>query len=381
MKLSCTRDNLYQGLAITSHLTGKNVNLPILSNVLMKTEGGSLRLTTTNLEMATSCLVRGKVEEEGDFTVPSKLFFDYVSLLPNENVALEVGGDALSVGCGKYKTKIKGLSASEFPLIPPVSGGKKYSVSAELLRSALSQVLFAVAGNESRPELAGVSVSFHDPSAGKGKVTLAATDSYRLAERTVALLPDSEQAAFNVIVPARALGEVARILSLFKDSIDAPEAVVIQLTENQVVFSCGPVELTSRTIEGTYPDYKQIIPKTFQSEAVIRRDDLIKAVKTASLFSRTGLFDVTLSIDPSGGEMTVSATDATRGENTATCSADVTGSANTITVNYRYLLDGLNAINTDEILFQAIDGANPCLIRPKGEDVEGYQYIVMPIKQ
>jgi len=380
MKLSCTKDNLHQGLAITSHLTGKNVNLPILGNVLMKTEGGSLRLTTTNLEMATTCVVRGKVEEEGDFTVPSKLFFDYVALLPNKNVELEVTNDSLAVKCGQYKTKIKGLSSSEFPLIPPVSGGKKYNLDPESFRSALSQVLFAVAGNESRPELAGVSMKFHDASTGKGKLTMAATDSYRLAERTAPLAAGSDDGAQDVIVPARALGEVLRILSLFKDSVDVPETITIELADNQAVFSFGPVELTSRTIEGTYPDYQQIIPKSFQTEAVLKRDELIKAVKTASLFSRTGLFDVTLRVLPDQKSFQVSATDANRGENTAVCEADATGSENMITVNFRYLLDGLNAMSTDEILFQAIDGANPCLIKPKTETDE-YLYIVMPIKQ
>lgn len=380
MKLSCTKDNLHQGLAITAHVTGKNVNLPILGNVLMKTEGGSLRLTTTNLEMATTCVVRGKVEEEGDFTVPSKLFFDYVALLPNENVELEVADDNLSVKCGQHTTKIKGLSSSEFPLIPPVSGGNKYLLDPESFRGALSQVLFAVAGNESRPELAGVSMRFHDASAGKNKLTMAATDSYRLAERTASLASGSSDKAQDVIVPARALGEVLRILSLFKDSVDMPENISIELADNQIVFEFGPVELTSRTIEGNYPDYQQIIPKSFQTEAVLKREELIKAVKTASLFSRTGLFDVTLKVLPEQKAFQVSATDANRGENTAVCEVDATGSENMITVNYRYLLDGLNAMNTDEVLFQAIDGANPCLIKPKTETDE-YLYIVMPIKQ
>lgn len=381
MKLSCTRDNLHQGLAITSHLTSKNVNLPILNNVLMKTEGGSLRLTTTNLEMATSCLVRGKVEEEGEFTVPSKLFFDYVSLLPNEGVSLSLDGESLAVECGSYKTKIVGMAASEFPLVPPVTGENKFTVSADALRGALSRVLFAVASNESRPELAGVSVRFHDAASGQGKLTLAATDSYRLAEYVVDLGEGSSDKPFEVIVPSRALGEVSRILSLFKDGVEAPKDVVFQLADNQIVFNFGPVELTSRTIEGTYPDYRQIIPANFQTEAVVGRDELIKAVKTASLFSRTGLFDVTLDFSPDEKSMSVSSTDASRGENTASCGAEVTGSRNVITVNYRYLLDGLNAMSTDQVVVQAIDGANPCLVVPKDDTLGAYQYIVMPIKQ
>ena len=146
------------------------------------------------------------------------------------------------------------------------------------------------------------------------------------------------------------------------------------------MFTYGSVELISRTIEGNYPDYKQIIPKQFQTETVLDRDDFGKAVKTASLFSRTGLFDVTLNLDPTTKQLSVKALDASRGENTAVCGADISGQKNTVTVNYRYLLDGLNAMETEEVLFQMIDPSNPCLVTPKDTSMQ-YLYIVMPIKQ
>src|SRR3989338_6352491 len=181
MKLSCTRDNLYQALAITSHLTSKNVSLPVLQNVLVKTSGGTIVFTTTNLEIAIRCCVRGKVETEGEATVPSKLFFDFVSLLPNENVQMELHGEALGVACGKYKTKVNGLPASDFPLVPSVKGVWSCLVPADALRRSLSRVLFASATNESRPELTGVCFQFERTDRGS-VLTLAATDSYRLAE-------------------------------------------------------------------------------------------------------------------------------------------------------------------------------------------------------
>ena len=137
MKLSCTKENLHQALSITSHLTSKNINLPILQNVLLKVEGGSIRFTTTNLEMAIGCTVRGKVEEPGEHTIPSKLFFDYVSLLPNEIVNLVVDGDIASIECGSNKTKIKGINSSEFPLVPEVKQIRSYEVPAEAFRNAL----------------------------------------------------------------------------------------------------------------------------------------------------------------------------------------------------------------------------------------------------
>src|SRR3989339_1554678 len=181
MKLSCTRENLHQGLSITSHLTTKNTNLPILQNVLVKTEGGTIRFTTTNLEIAIHCTIRGKIEEPGEYTIPSKLFFDYISLLPNETIRIQADDQRVHIECGTHKTKINGLSSSEFPLVPHVEGGTSFQIPVESFKKALSQVLFAVATNESRPELTGVSFQFFNFE-GEGRLTLASTDSYRLAE-------------------------------------------------------------------------------------------------------------------------------------------------------------------------------------------------------
>lgn len=378
MKFSCTKDNLFQGLAATSHITGKNVNLPILNNTLLQVDKKGIRLTTTNLEMAVVCTVRGKVDEEGEFTTPSKLLFDYVNLLPNERVDVEREDQVLRIECEDNQTQIQGLAATEFPLVPPVTGDKSFELDAAEFRGALSQVLFAVASNESRAELSGVSFQFGKSTDGRATLTMASTDSYRLAERTLVLDGSSESTETNVIIPARTLSEVSRILGIFRDDVDAEKRLQIRLSEAQVVFKYGSVELTSRTIEGTYPDYRQIIPTTFKTEATVSRESLIKAVKTASLFSRTGLFDVTLSLNPATG-ITVSANDSARGKNTARTEAIMQGEPNSITVNSRYLLDGLSSVGTDEVRLGVNDGANPCLVRPKGK--EGYLYLVMPIKQ
>lgn len=378
MKLSCTRENLHQGLSITSHLTSKNINLPVLQNVLVKADGGSIRFTATNLEIAVSCTVRGKVDAGGEFTVPSKLFFDYVSLLPNETVTVEGSGTSLSVSCAGNKTRMNGLPASEFPLVPEVSTSRSYRIPVIGLRAALSQVLFAVATNESRPELAGVCARFTADGTAS-TLTLAATDSYRLAEAVVGLPAGSVQEEFQAILPSRTLSEVNRILSVFKDEVDSPSDITLRLSDNQAVFHFGSVELVSRLIEGNYPDYRQIIPKSFQTQVVLDRDDFMKAVKTASLFSRTGLFDVTLEFDAPAKRLRVKATDAARGENVAECEAAIEGTDNKVTVNFRYLLDGLSACGSDQVAFKMIDGGNPCLLTPK--EGNGYLYIVMPIKQ
>ncbi len=378
MKLSCTRDNLHQGLAITSHMMTKNVNLPILQNVLVKAEGGIIRFTATNLEMAVNCTVRGKVEEAGQYTIPSKLFFDYVSLLPNETIRIETQDQNARVECGSHKTKIHGLGASEFPLVPRVEGGKAFQIPVEEFKRALFQVLFAVATNESRPELTGVAFSFF-PHEGEGRLTLASTDSYRLAEKTIPLVSSVDE-PFSIVVPSKTLHEVNRILSVFKDDVELPSSLTMHLSNAQLVFTYGHVELISRTIDEKYPDYKSIVPSHFQTHTEIDREDFVKAVKTASLFSRTGLNDIVLTFHPEGRELSVSATDATRGDNTTNCSADITGQQNSVTVNYRYLLDGLQAITSDQVVFEMIDAGNPCLLSPK-DTTDVYRYVIMPIKQ
>lgn len=380
MKLSVTRENLYQGLAITSRVSTKNVNLPILSNVLLQADAGGLKLISTNLEIAITCQIRGKVEQQGEYTVPSKLFFDYVSLLPNDRVDMDLLDDALAVSCAKSKTKIKGISAGEFPLVPPVSGEQSYSVSVSELQQTLSQTLFACATNESRPELSGVLLSFHDAVAGKGKLVLAATDSYRLAEATMSLTGGSD-APKRVIVPQRTLAELVRIFSVFKDDVEAPPAVEIDITDNQIVFRYGSVALTSRTIEGNYPDYRQIIPTTSKTQFKIDKADLVQAIKAASLFSKTGLYDVELSIDPDNGNVTLLSTDSTRGENQAVVDATVIGDTNRITLNFRYLLDGVGAMRGTVITMKVIDAGSPCILEPEEMPNEKYQYIVMPIRQ
>ncbi len=378
MKLTCTRDNLHQGLSITSHLMTKNVNLPILQNVMVKAEGGTIKFTTTNLEMAVNCVVRGKVEESGEYTIPSKLFFDYVSLLPNDTIQLEVDNHRVDVSCGTQKTQINGLSASEFPLVPQVDGEQLIEIPVADLRESISQVLFAVATNESRPELTGVLFKF-SPFSNEGRLILTSTDSYRLTEKTIATISPIEK-NFSVIIPSKTLSELSRILSVFKDDEDLPTGVTMNISSNQVVFVYGPVELISRTIEEQYPAYESIIPTQFQTEAIVDRSDLTKAVKTASLFSRTGLFDVTLEFDTTTGKVSVKGLDATRGENVSSCDSQIIGQSNSVTVNFRYLLDGLGAISTNEVVFKMIDLNNPCLITAKKNDPD-YKYILMPIKQ
>lgn len=374
MQFSVTKDNLQKGLAVVSHVSSKQVNLPVLQNVHIKAEGGSIVLSTTNLELAVRVQLRGKIDQPGEYTVPSKLFYDFVTLLPSDRVDVECLGTTLDVSCGETATSINGIEASEFPLIPSAETTRTLSLPGSLFREGLMQVQFAVSTSEARPELSGVYVQFQ-----KDQVILAATDSYRLAERVLHCAGLQEEK--NVILPAQTISEVLRMLSVLKDDPEVEDTLTIRFSENQIVFQYGFVELISRTIDGTYPDYRQIIPSVFKTEAIVGREELIQALKTASLFSRQGIFDVTMKVLASEQKVQVMATEATRGKNTASCPADVKGDENGMAVNFRYVLDGLNATKSEGVTVKLIDALNPCIIMPNGELEKGaYTYIVMPIR-
>lgn len=377
MNFACTQENLLQGLLLVSHVPGKNVNLPILNNVFFKTEEGGLTLSTTNLEMAVSASVRGRVEEGGEFTVPAKLLLDYVSLLSSGKVELVVKNDVLEVRADEKSTSIKGMPASEFPLIPKLAKEGGYRLSSAGLRQAIGRVVFAVSTSESRPELAGVACFFHGGTS-ENRLVLAATDSYRLAETSVSLSSGSDAREARCIVPARAILEASRILSVYTDDLAMPEEVSWLLTESQFVLSYGKVELISRLIEGSFPDYKQIIPTQFRSVVTVIRGELIKAIRAAALFARQGLFDVHFELSPDG-QLKISSADTGTGSHTTVLKVAAGQEANHVTLNYKYVLDGLGVMTGETILFQMIDAMNPVVFKPAEGD--GFQYVVMPIRQ
>lgn len=384
MKFSCTQENLKRGLLATGSVAGKNVNLPILSNVLLKIDGSAIQLISTNLEIAVRCVIRGKVDDGGEFTVPSKLFLDYVNILPDDRIDLEMTDGYLRIACRKNSTKIKGIPSSEFPLIPSIERGEVIHLPAATLKRALNQVNFAVSSIESRPELTGALFNVN-PEFAPGSLVIAATDSYRLSEKTLKLASEgggiSTAKRLSAIVPGRTLHEVSRILALFKDGELGEYQVEISFGEGQVAFRFGDIELVSRLVDGKYPEYRPIIPEKYTSEAVFHRSDVAQAVKGASLFSRAGLQDVHFRLEPSEG-LVVSSSEGQMGKNDSTVEAQVSGPQNAITLNYRYFLDGLSALETPKARLRVIDAMNPCVLAADGEGAgEKLTYIVMPIKQ
>ncbi|MEA3464358.1 MAG: DNA polymerase III subunit beta [Patescibacteria group bacterium] len=389
MKITTLQENFKFGLFTVSHITGKNVNLPILNNVLIKTETGGIKLITTNLEIGIISTIRGKVEKEGSFTVDAKIISDYIGLLPNKKVSVEQKENDLLMNCENYKTKINGQSAEEYPLIPKVDKKIYYSAQINEFKQALSQVIFAVSTSEARMELSGVLFSFTN-----NNLTMAATDSYRLAEKKINIKTNSEEDK-NIIVPAKTLQELIRILSGGPDAGEVGNEIMeikFYLSENQILFTHGSTELVSRLIEGQYPDYKQIIPVNIKTNIEINKAELVRAVKVASLFSKTGINDINLDFPAGKNQAVISSVSGQTGENITGLDAQVKGDDNSMVINHRYLLDGLNNINSEMIKIEVIDSNTPCILRPsvsaapsgaaagKGKN-EDYLYIIMPIKQ
>jgi len=370
MKFICTQENLHKGLQIVSHVSGRNAALPILNNVLLKVKDNLIILSATNLEIGISAVIRGKVEEQGEFTIQAKLFTDFISFLPHENVEVELKDESFHISCGSQQTVIKGVGASEFPLIPEIVREKPFVIKTNDLRSGLAQTMFSVMVDEARPEISGVLFDFNN-----NFLTVAGTDSYRLAEKKIALKASGATEEKKAIIPLRTLQELYRILS----DNDAVEEVAIYLDDNQILFKYGETEIISRLVEGQYPDYQQIIPTNQKTKALVKTSEFTRIVKAASLFCKPGINDIKLTFVSAQGELIVSSINNAIGENLAKIEAKINGEDNEAVFNYRYLLDGLNNIGADEISLELVSESAPGILKKAGDD--SYLYIIMPIRQ
>jgi DNA polymerase-3 subunit beta len=377
MKIICTQENLNRSLFIVNNIAGKNINLPILNNVLIRVENKIITLSTTNLEIGVHCSVRGRIEKEGSFTVPARLLTDFISLLTKEQFELSVDNDELVITSKNHQAKIKGLPADDFPLIPQIEKKTPFICDAQEFKKAISQVVFAITINETRPEISGVLFNFN---AQKATLTLVGTDSYRLAEKTLPL-KKTTTTNHKIIVPLKTVQEIARILGSFKEEdLGQENNIEIYLSEeNQILFSVNEVNLISRVIEGQYPEYKEIIPTTFKIQAIMDKQNFINIIKTSSLFSQTGINSVNLEFLSQDQVIKVSSANLQTGEEISQLEGKIEGQDNKIALNYRFLLDGLAALTEDEVLIEVIDKDTPCLIKSPGK--EDYLYIIMPIRQ
>ncbi len=371
MNISVMQENLARGLGIVGRAVSGRATLPVLANVLLRTENAGLKLTATNLEIGINCWVPGKVTDEGEITVPAKLLADLVSSLPNQRIDLIYSAKdrTLKVTCGGSKSSIKGIEADEFPVVAAIGDTPATSADSRALRDALGEVVFAAASDESRPILTGVLTRLAGDT-----MTLAAADNYRIAVRSLALAkPVSPE--MTIVVPARSYAELMRILP------DAEESIEITVTPNksQVLFHVDGIDLVSRLIEGQFPNYEPIIPTEHTSRAVIDREAFLAGARRASIFARDSANIVKVELGGEAGDgISITAHAADVGDAADSLEATVEGQATTIAFNARYLIDVLSNLGADEAALELSGPLAPGVIRGVGKD--DYVHVIMPVR-
>lgn len=367
MKFTCTQENLAHGLSAVSRVASKSAVLAILNNVLLIAEDGRVQLQTTNLELAIIVTIRAKVDVPGRYTVPSRLLTEFISLLGNERVTLELVTGGLHVSSGHTQTTIKGAPAEDFPVLPTHDAPTETSMPATTLRRALEGVIFAAANDESRPEISGTLLAL----SGK-HCTVAATDSYRLAENKTTTLSTIEVDR-KAIVPSRTAQELLRLTP------DDETVVKIYLGDDQARFLLPDIEIVSRVIEGQYPDYQQIIPTNWTTKVVCDREELVANIRATSLFCKAGINDLTLTVHPEKKTLELTAANAQLGEHAATVPAEIEGDGLSIVFNFRYLLDGVQSLGGRVTTLELQDHNAPGVLR-NAERADAL-YLLMPIRQ
>jgi DNA polymerase-3 subunit beta len=370
MNISVMQENLARGLGIVSRAVSSRATLPVLANVLLKTEDAGLKLTATNLEIGINCWVPGKVEAEGEITVPAKLLTDLVSSLPNQRIDLELSPKdrTLKVSSGNSRSSIKGIDADEFPVVAAIGESPATSAASRDLRDALGEVVFAAASDESRPILTGVLTKL----AGE-VMTLAAADNYRIAVRSLAT-GRAVSPEISIVVPARSYAELMRILPDSDDPID----ITITPNKSQVLFHVEGIDLVSRLIEGQFPNYEPVIPTAHTSRAVIDREAFLAGARRASIFARDSANIVKVELGGDGEGLSITAHAADVGDNADTLDAALDGQATTIAFNARYLIDVLSNLRADEAALELSGPLAPGVIRGVGKD--DYVHVIMPVR-
>ena len=399
MRVSCLQENLAKGLAIVGRAVSSRSTMPVLANILLEARDNQLRLAATNLEIGVTCWIGAKVEDEGSITVPARLLTDFVNSLPPDRIDMELTArtQTLNLRCANFDANMKGIDAANFPIIPTIDGvsgddggmeGMRIELEASGLRKMVDQVVFAAASDESRPTLTGVEVTFKE-----GRITLAATDGYRLSVRSAHVDGSMPDVPITVIVPARSLGELARVSADADES--RPVQVLVTRERNQILFQVWGkggeskggafhrVELASQLIDANFPDYRAIIPKTHSTRTVVDTASLLKAVRVAFLFARDNANIVRLKIQPAngsgGGHVSLAATSSDMGDSVNDLEAMIEGDDLEISFNAKYLIDVLSQIDEPQVVLETTQPTRPGTIRPLGIGEDVFLHVVMPM--
>lgn len=362
MKLQVTQANLSKALSTVARIANTRGTLPILANVLLKTENNRLSIAATNLDIAITHFVGSKIEKEGAITVPARLMQDFISNLPEGVINLELNENKLKITTDQYQSTINGISAEDFPVMPAISGGSTWNLPTSQFKKSLGQVVFAASNDDARPVL--TSVYFW---ANSGQIMAVATDSYRLAEASIGKTKND----FNFLLPASAAQDLLRIVT------DNEEQVVITHDDQQVRFEAGDITLVARLIEGNYPDYKKLIPAKFNTTAKLKKSDFTNIAKVSSLFARESAGSITINASAEDSQVSINAIASQLGENTASAAANVTASGE-VTLNSRYLIDALSAFSAEEIEFCFNGKLEPCILKSASEP--NYLHLIMPLR-
>jgi DNA polymerase-3 subunit beta len=373
MKLTILQENLARGLSTVSRAVSPRSTLPVLSNILIATDEGRLRLSATNLELGITCWIGAKVEEEGSTTVPARTFSDLVGTLPQEqvNLSLNTSNQTLNVHCGTSNTDIKCIDAQEFPPLPVPDMEGAILLNVADFKEMISQVVFAASVDEARPVLMGVQMMVD-----KEAVTMAAADGFRLSVRKGILSQPAPQ-PFEAIIPARALSELARVVGDGNEMI----SMVLPKGRGQVVFRLKDVEVVSQLIDGTFPDFQQIIPRAYKSRTVLSTSALLKACKQAEIFARESTNVARFNIKSSGelepGSVEISAQSEETGSNETVVAATIEGAGLLIAFNVKFLREVLEVIKSPNVAVETSAPNAPGVIRPVGDD--DFLHVIMPM--
>ncbi|MFC1903514.1 DNA polymerase III subunit beta [Chloroflexota bacterium] len=373
MKLSCLQENLNHGLNIVGRAVATRTTLPITNNILLATEESRLKLVATNLEMAISCWIGAKVEEEGSITVPARLLTEFISSLPSDKISISLSPKTktLELKCARFEARISGIDAKDFPPIPKVDEGITTQVEAEVFRQGANHVVFAAATEESRPVLTGVDAQFDGDL-----LTLAAADGFRLAVFKLPLTTSVSQQT-EVIIPGRTLSELNRLMAEQEEVIE----IMVNPNKSQVLFRLKDIELVSQLIQGTFPNYAQLIPQSHNTRLTVSVADFLRATKTASIFARDGSGIVRLVMtpgtEPAPGKLTVSARSEEIGDDVGEIDAAVEGEETKIAFNGKYLTDVLSVLHESQVTLETTNPSSPGVLRPVGTD--NYLHVIMPM--
>lgn len=377
MKVSVLQENLAHGLSIVSRAVSPRTTLPVLGNVLVATDEGRLRLSATNLELGITCWIGAKIEEEGSTTVPARTFNELVSTLPAQTIemAFNLRTQTLNVRCGSSDTNLKCIDAQEFPPMPALDWEDGIELNVADFKEMIQQVAFAASKDEARPVLTGVQMTVRER-----QITLAAADGFRLSLRR-GELPREVSAPLSAIIPARALVELARIVS------DSNQTLTMLLPpgRGQIVFRTRDLELVSQLIDGTYPELEQLIPTRYNTRTVLPTQEFLKACKRAEIFAREGSNIARLNITPGGdlqpGMVEISGQSEETGSNENRIDATVEGQPQLIAFNVSFLREVLDVLKTPSVALETTSDKAPGVIRPVGDEklAASFVHVVMPM--